>query len=277
MTPLAVCSPNTSAQIYRSLINSSHNSYLLLIFYVGQLTVARQEAEELKAQIDTHAARGLPAYIQECQKEMGVLSHRIMQLREEIAWAEEEMDRGRAEADTWRRVVVAKESQAARLQLTLTQLSDDAEEARHRSKAAAEEARIPTELAEEKYEEAWAAAAAAEEAEEEAKAAQHEALEQIKEAIGPEQERQRALREAAASEAAVVQLETKAEVVSGKAKRRLYEAEVKAQTAVEKAEKAERLEHEEEMEIEVKEAEEKMAEAYRGQQKEHRPIEVPAI
>jgi hypothetical protein len=239
--------------------------------------ISRQEAQELKASIDTQAARGLPSYINECQKEIGALSHRITQLREEIAWAEGEMERGREEADTLRRVVVAKEGQAARLLLQLTQLYESAEEARSRSKSAAEEARIPTELAEQKYEEAWAAARAAEAAEEEAMAAQHEALEVVKAAVQPEQERQRALAEAAAAEVAAVQLKTKAEVVAGKLQRQEYEAEVKEKTAAAKEEEAVQTEAEMKREQEIQGAEEKMAETYREQQKEHHPIAVPAI
>jgi hypothetical protein len=239
--------------------------------------LVRQEAEELKLQINSQPARGLPGYINECQKEIGALSHRITQLREEIAWAEGETIRGREEADTWRRVVVVKEGNAARLLLQLTQLNESAEEARRRSKSAAEEARIPTELAEQKYEEAWAAAKAAEEAEEEAKEAQEEALEVVKEAVEPEKERQRALLEAAAAEAAAVQLETKAGVVAGKMQRQVYEAKVKEKTAAAKQEEAVHTEEELMREREIQEAEEKRVEMYREQQKEHRPIAVPAI
>ena len=239
--------------------------------------IVRQEAQELKAQIDTHAARGLPEYINECHQEIGALTHRITQLREEIAWAEGEMERGREEADTWRRVVVAKEGQAGRLLLQLTQLNESAEEARRRSKSAAEEARIPTELAEQKYDEAWSAAKLAEEAEAEAKEAQQEALETVKEAVEPEQERQRALREAAAAESAAIQLETKAGVVAGKAQRRLYEAEVKEKTAAAKTEEAEIIEADLSREREIQVAEEKISDTYTTQQKEIRPIPVPAI
>jgi hypothetical protein len=80
-----------------------------------------------------------------------VLSRRIAELREEISWAQQEIQNAREEADTWRRILVAKESAAAHLLMRLMQLREDAEMARLRSSAAAEEAGEPARLAEEKY------------------------------------------------------------------------------------------------------------------------------
>lgn len=243
----------------------------------AQLTIARQEADELKLQISMQAARGLPDYIQECQREIGALTHRIAQLREEIAWAEDEMGRARGEADTWRRILVSKEASAARLLLELTQLQHDAEEARTRSRKAAEEAHEPTELAEKKYNEAWDAFQKARNMEEDAKAAQAEALEAVKAAFEPEQERQRALREAAAAEAVAKTIETRVDVIRGKVDRRQYEADVAAETAVSKTEEANRREEEYAMEKEKADAERHMAEKIKEQSEGYKKLEVPAI
>jgi len=196
----------------------------------------RQEIEDLKAQIDTQAARGLPQYINECEREIGALQHRIMQLREEISWAESEIRRSQEEADTWRRTIVAKESRAARVLVTITQLREDAEAARLRSRLAAEEARQPAELAEKKYEDAWATYKKAEEMAAEARAAQQQALTVVQEAVVPEQERQRALREAAEAELAAKTVETRAGMVQDAIVARVHQAEVKAETAVHLAE-----------------------------------------
>lgn len=243
----------------------------------AQLTVARQEADELKLQISMQAARGLPDYIQECQREIGALTHRIAQLREEIAWAEDEMGRARGEADTWRRILVSKEASAARLLLELTQLQHDAEEARTRSRKAAEEAHEPTELAEKKYNEAWEAVQRARKLEEDAKEAQAEALEAIKAAFEPEQERQRALREAAAAEAVAKTIDTRVDVIRGKVDRRQYEADVAAESAATKSEEAKHREQEYVMEKEKADAERSMAEKIKEQSEGYKNLEVPAI
>jgi chromosome segregation ATPase len=103
-------------------------------------------------------SRVFPASTPILQREIGALQYRINQLREEIGWAELEISKGREEADSWRRVVVARESKIALLFLELKQLQEDAQIARARSRKAAEESFEPTELAEKKYVEAWTAA-----------------------------------------------------------------------------------------------------------------------
>jgi hypothetical protein len=238
---------------------------------------ARHEIEDVAAQIETHATLKLPNYIDECEKEIGTLARRIAQLREEVAWASSEIEKGRAQTDTWRRMVTVKQGHAARLLLQLTQQQEDAEAARQRSRTAAAEAELPLELAAGKFKEAMEAERAACAAEEEAKHAQREALETAKEAAEPTAERQRALREAAAAEAAAVQLETRAEVVVGQAQRRLYEAEVTAATAAAKAKEAGEAEAEMATARETQAAEGEAAAALQAQRKEHRPVEVPAI
>lgn len=126
---------------------------------------------------------------------------------------------------------------AAHLLLQLRQLQEDAELARRRSRGAAEEARQPADLAGRKYEEAEVLRQQYLSVEREALGAQEAAAAAAREAAGPTFERQARLREAAEAEAAARAVEGQVEIVAGKAQRRLYEAEVKAETAYHAADK----------------------------------------
>lgn len=191
----------------------------------------RQEIDEMKLQIDTQAAKDLPSYIQDCQKEIGILAHRIAQLREEISWAEGEIGNAREEEDTMRRIIVSKEGTAARMLLRVNELKDDAEVARMRSKRAAEEAKEPAQLAREKYGDAWTLRREGEEAENQALKAQRTAVEVVEKAVEPKEERQRALRAAAEKEMAAKAVEREAKEVYGAHQHHVQEARVREATA----------------------------------------------
>ncbi|PSC69205.1 hypothetical protein C2E20_7270 [Micractinium conductrix] len=206
--------------------------------------VKRQEQEEWQEKVNAVSSGDLPHYIQECQAEMGRLSRRMQELREEVDWARMEIDRLRSEGRTWERVLQTKKSEAALLRLRMEQARQEAEEARERARQAAFESEEPNRLAETKYEEAVMLKQRADALEAEAQAAQARVLEVVRQAVGPEQTRQEHLRQAADAELRAKQLEAEAQLIEGKMERRLVEAETRAETATVLAQRAQVVDRE---------------------------------
>jgi len=244
---------------------------------MAQLEVAHQEIEEMKMQIDNQPARSLPQYIDECHREIGALQSRINQLREEVAWAEEEIVRAREESDTWRRIVVSREALAAKILLQISQLNKDSETARSRSVAAAEEAHQPMELAEKKYEEAWTTAQKAEQEKAKAKQAEEAASKIKKGTVGPESERQKSLREAAEAESVAKKVEAKVGDIQEDLDTKIEAAEAKAETATELKEESREAEKEMEVEKEIMEAEESKVKGLHAEAKAHPTTETASF
>lgn len=88
---------------------SSHLSYILAIC-AAKLASSMAELEELRSKSSDGAAGDLPEYIVRCETEIGALSRRIAQLREEIAWAESEIEARKAEGAKWDRLLNQRQS-----------------------------------------------------------------------------------------------------------------------------------------------------------------------
>jgi len=67
----------------------------------ARLASSLAELEDLRSKSSDGGAGDLPEYIVRCETEIGALSRRIAQLREEIAWAENEIAARRAEGSEW--------------------------------------------------------------------------------------------------------------------------------------------------------------------------------
>jgi hypothetical protein len=241
-----------------------------------QLGTASSQVEELKGKMRVREASGMREYIEQCRQEKGRLAARMRQLDGEIDWAELQLDKGQAEADDYRRILVGRQSHIASLILKIAELREDSRAARDRSKAAAEEAVEPAQVSHEKYEQVQKHLDAAERLEKEAKQAEEEALNIAKAAVEPTRERQQHLREAAAAEMAIKSAQQQADLVVSKLQRELHEAEVKAERAREMAERAEELEREVEFEKMGVEGEREMEESYR-EELERGPAVPPVV
>ncbi|PRW33281.1 hypothetical protein C2E21_7813 [Chlorella sorokiniana] len=233
------------------------------------LTVKLQEQQEWQVKVDSIDAGDLPRYVEECQAEIGRLSRRIAELREEVDWARLEMEKLHSEGATWERVLASKKSEAALLMLRMAQAREEAEAARARSQQAAHEAREPTDLAEGKYEEAQHLAQEADELDGKARQAQQEALTVVRQAVEPERTRQERLREAAEAELRAKQLEQEVQLIQGKMERRLAEAEARGETAAVLAAQAEQVQEQAHVAATTAEAAREMEEMYGASQERH--------
>lgn len=231
--------------------------------------LAQQEVQEVKLRLAEITAGDLPTYKQECLAEMGRLQARMNELREEVLWADLQMEEAQQEGWTWERLVLTKQGVAGQLLLRVNDAKSEAELARLRSRQAAEEAREPTSLAEAKYEEAYRLSQHAAEFEQEAARLHQEAMQIVEEAHQPEQTRQENLREAGQAELMARQIEAQASLVAERAQARLYEAEVKAQTAAQLAQKAQLTEGELAAVQRLADQQKQMAEAYGAQKERH--------
>ncbi|KAI3431727.1 hypothetical protein D9Q98_004769 [Chlorella vulgaris] len=235
----------------------------------AQLFEKEQERGEWEQTVSEMTSGNLPRYIEECQAEIGRHAYRIAVLREEIEWAELEMERLHGEGNTWERVLSTKNSEAALLRLRMQQANEEADEAERRSHQAAAEALEPTALAEQKYEEAYRLQEQAAALEAQAQEAQANVLAMVQEAVGPEQVRQEHLREAADAESRAKQLALEAQLVEAKMERRLAEAEVQGETASEYRQQASKVGEEHRAAKLTAEAQRDMAEIYSESEQRH--------
>lgn len=223
------------------LTSTAQNRLAEADLFAAELTVVQQEHAEIVDHMNSINSAGLPQRIEANKKEIGVLAARIKKLRDEIEWAENEIKKVRADADDWARIAARKKSETSALLLKIVEARQAAEIAQERAREAVEEARIPSEMSEKKYVEALRLAKQAEELEAEAKARQEEALAIVGDAQAPVALRQEKLREAAELEAQAKALEAHAALVGGRVDRRLYESQVRAETAALQQEKAQGL------------------------------------
>lgn len=241
-----------------------------------QLGTATSQVEELKGKMRVREVSGMKEFIEQCRQEKGRLAARIRELDGDIEWAELQLDKGQAEADDYRRILIGRQSHIASLILKIAELREDSRAARDRSKAAAEVAVEPAQVSHEKYAQVQRHVDAAERLEREAKQAEEEALRIAKAAVEPTRERQQHLREAAAAETAIKSAQQQADLVVSKLQRELHEAEVKAERAKEMAERVEKLEREVVFDKMGVKGEREMEESYR-EELERGPAVPPVV
>lgn len=204
---------------------------LQCLISAAKLLAAQDELQELRSKAADGAPGDLPAYIEQCEKEIGALQHRITQLKEEIAWSHREIEKKRVEASQWDRLLRHRQADLAMLRLHEAQLREEAAEANARAQEAARHATTPADMADKKYEAAIELKQRAKEATEAAAKVKEEAMKAAQATLALQQRREAALEEAGEAEKKARKAAAEAESYDTASKNREDEAASRKKTA----------------------------------------------
>lgn len=204
----------------------------------AQIQDSLNELDGLEKRADDGNAGDLPAYILQCEKEMGMLLMRVNQLKEEIEWSRREIEKRKENGVLWNRLITQRRTALAQLKNKCSQLEDACQEAKDRAVISVREAQMPAKLAEKKFAIAADLRNQASEAAERAYEIQREAVESARRAVEIQKKREEILAEASKAEAEARDAERQAAGMEDKSNEHIQEANRKQAMATALKERA---------------------------------------
>lgn len=190
----------------------------------AEIAVALGELEDLEGRADDGKPGDLPGYILECEREIGKLQKRIGDLKEEIQWAERQIERRKDDGKLWNRLLTKRRTVLAQLKAQHVTLQEELEEAQERSVIAIAEARLPAQMAEQKFALATTLREEASLATEKCLELERKAIEAARKAVEIQKKRESVLLEAAAAEKEAKSFEQEAASLEDRSNEHIAEA-----------------------------------------------------
>ncbi|KAI8111478.1 hypothetical protein M9435_003978 [Picochlorum sp. BPE23] len=205
----------------------------------NQISSALAELSDLEVKAEDNKPGDLADYILECEKELGMLQRRIIQLKEEIQWSKKELEERKENARIWERLLTTRRTNIADLKNKHYMIQMALEDAKERSVVAAHEAQMPAKMAEQKFGNAAELRKSATEATNRALEIQRQAIEAARIAVSIQKQKEAAMAEAAKAESAARQAERQAAMFEDRGNQKISEANEKQALAATMKEKAE--------------------------------------
>ena len=190
----------------------------------AEIAASLDELEELEGRADDGKPGDLPEYILECEKEIGMLQKRMGDLREEIQWAQREIEKRKDDGKLWNRLLTKRRTLLAQLKAQNVALQEELEEAEDRAVIAIAEAKLPAQMAEQKFAHAAALRQEASLASEKCLELERKAFEAARKAAEIQKKRESVLLEAAAAEKEAKILEKEAVTLEDRSNEHIAEA-----------------------------------------------------
>lgn len=191
---------------------------------LAEIAIALDELEDLEGRADDGKPGDLPQYILECEKEIGKLQKRMADLKEEIQWAHREIEKRKDDGKLWSRLLTKRRTVLAQLKAQHVSLQEELEEAQDRSVIAIAEAKLPAQMAEQKFALAAALRREASLASEKCLELERKAFEAARKAAEIQKKREAVLLEAAAAEKEAKNFEKEAALLEDKSNEHIAEA-----------------------------------------------------